>query len=108
MLDSFGIAAAALLEAGYTATVAFPDVCFVPVASAVDLAEPNDPFAPIDPGVTAWTRPPRSIWPGGGQLPLELLELGAQPGEHRARVVKFAAERRIWVVALVGRNDAAL
>jgi hypothetical protein len=47
-LDSFRIAAAALKEAGYTATVAFPDVCFVPVASAVDLAEPTDPFAPID------------------------------------------------------------
>jgi len=48
MLDSFGIAAKALEEAGYTATVAFPDVCFVPVASAVDLADPSDPFAPVN------------------------------------------------------------
>ena len=47
-LDSFGIAAKALDEAGYTATVAFPDVCFVPVASAVDLADPSDPFAPVN------------------------------------------------------------
>jgi hypothetical protein len=23
-------------------------VCFVPVASAVDLADPSDPFAPVD------------------------------------------------------------
>ena len=47
-LDSFGIAAAALGEAGYEATAAFPDVCFVPVASAVDLADPGDPYAPVD------------------------------------------------------------
>jgi hypothetical protein len=48
MLDSFGLAGQALKDAGYQATVAFPDVCFVPVASAVDLAEPSDPFKPID------------------------------------------------------------
>lgn len=47
-LDSFGIAGEALEDAGYTATVAFPDVCFVPVASAVDLADPSDPFAPVN------------------------------------------------------------
>lgn len=47
-LDSFAIAADALKDAGYDATAAFPDVCFVPVASAVDLADPSDPFAPVD------------------------------------------------------------
>ncbi len=47
-LDSFGIAAEALNDAGYEATVAFPDVCFVPVASAVDLADPSDPYAPVN------------------------------------------------------------
>jgi len=48
-LDSFKIAAHALQANGFNATVVYPDVCFVPVASAVDLAEPSDPFAPIDP-----------------------------------------------------------
>jgi hypothetical protein len=47
-LNSFGIAEHALNEQGFNATVAFPDVCFVPVASAVDLADPSDPFAPVD------------------------------------------------------------
>ncbi len=47
-LDSFAIAAQALADAGYQATAAFPDVCFVPVASAVDLADPSDPYAPVD------------------------------------------------------------
>jgi hypothetical protein len=47
-LNSFKIAADALKDAGYEATVAFPDVCFVPVASAVDLADPSDPYAPIN------------------------------------------------------------
>jgi hypothetical protein len=47
-LNSFGIAEHALKEQGFDATVAFPDVCFVPVASAVDLADPSDPFAPVD------------------------------------------------------------
>ena len=54
-LDSFGIAQKQLEEAGYDATVAFPDVCFVPTASAVDLADPSDPFAPVndkDPGAS--------------------------------------------------------
>jgi hypothetical protein len=49
-LDSFKLAADALQANGFSATVEYPDVCFVPVASAVDLAEPTDPFAPIDPG----------------------------------------------------------
>jgi hypothetical protein len=48
-LDSFKLAADALQANGFSATVIYPDVCFVPVASAVDLAEPSDPFAPIDP-----------------------------------------------------------
>jgi hypothetical protein len=48
-LDSFKLAADALQANGFSATVVYPDVCFVPVASAVDLAEPSDPFAPIDP-----------------------------------------------------------
>jgi hypothetical protein len=48
-LDSFKLAADALQASGFSATVLYPDVCFVPVASAVDLAEPSDPFAPIDP-----------------------------------------------------------
>jgi hypothetical protein len=48
-LNSFALAAHALQENGFSATVLYPDVCFVPVASAVDLAEPSDPFAPIDP-----------------------------------------------------------
>ena len=48
-LDSFALAAGALQANGFSATVVYPDVCFVPVASAVDLAEPSDPFAPIDP-----------------------------------------------------------
>ena len=47
-LDSFGIAQHQLEEAGYEATVAYPDVCFVPTASAVDLADPSNPFAPVD------------------------------------------------------------
>jgi hypothetical protein len=47
-LDSFHIAAEALRDAGFAATAAFPDVCFVPVASAVDLADPSDPYAPVD------------------------------------------------------------
>ncbi len=47
-LDSFGIAAHALEEAGYAAAAAFPDVCFVPVASAVDLAEPSTPYEPVN------------------------------------------------------------
>jgi hypothetical protein len=47
-LDSFGIAAHALEQASYEATAAFPDVCFIPVASAVDLADPSDPYAPVD------------------------------------------------------------
>ena len=47
-LDSFGIAQKQLEEAGYEATVEFPVVCFVPTASAVDLADPSDPFAPVN------------------------------------------------------------
>jgi len=47
-LDSFGIAAHALQAAGFDATAAFPDVCFVPVASAVDLGDPSDPFASVN------------------------------------------------------------
>jgi hypothetical protein len=47
-LDSFGIAKSELERAGYEATAAFPDVCFVPTASAVDLADPSDPFTPVD------------------------------------------------------------
>lgn len=47
-LDSFGIAAHALEEAGFTATAAFPDVCFVQVASAVDLADPSSPYELVD------------------------------------------------------------
>jgi hypothetical protein len=47
-LDSFKLAADALQANGFSATVVYPDVCFVPVASGVDLAEPSDPFAPID------------------------------------------------------------
>ncbi|MDX6707452.1 MAG: hypothetical protein QOI48_3298 [Solirubrobacteraceae bacterium] len=48
-LDSFKLAADALQANGFDATVLYPDVCFVPVASAVDLADPSDPFAPIGP-----------------------------------------------------------
>ena len=44
-------------DAGYEATAAFPDVCFVPVASAVDLADPSDPFAPVTP----WIRPQAAL-----------------------------------------------
>jgi hypothetical protein len=47
-LNSFGIAAEALEKAGFEATAAFPDVCFVPAASAVDLADPSDPYAPVE------------------------------------------------------------
>jgi hypothetical protein len=47
-LDSFAIAAKALKDNGYDAEVVSPDVCFVPVASAVDLADPSDPFAPVN------------------------------------------------------------
>jgi hypothetical protein len=47
-LNSFGIAAEALRDAGYEATVKYPNVCFVPVASAVDLADPSDPYAPVN------------------------------------------------------------
>lgn len=47
-LNTFGIAAHALEQAGYEATAEFPDVCFVPVASAVDLADPSDPYAPVN------------------------------------------------------------
>lgn len=47
-LDSFGIAAEALRKAGYTATAEYPDVCFVPVGSAVDICDPSDPFSPVD------------------------------------------------------------
>jgi hypothetical protein len=47
-LASFGIAAKALTDNGFNATVASPDVCFVPVASAVDLADPSEPFAPVN------------------------------------------------------------
>jgi hypothetical protein len=46
-LSSFALAAAALKEAGYEATAAYPDVCFVPVASAVDLADPSRPYEPV-------------------------------------------------------------
>jgi hypothetical protein len=28
--------------------VVYGDVCFVPVASAVDLADPSNPFAPVN------------------------------------------------------------
>lgn len=47
-LDSFAIAAHSLAAAGFGAEAAFPDVCFVPVASAVDLADPSDPFVPVN------------------------------------------------------------
>ena len=47
-LDSFHIAALALQDAGYQATAAYPDVCFVPAASAVDLADPSDPYTPVN------------------------------------------------------------
>jgi hypothetical protein len=47
-LDSFAIAAAALQKAGFAATVTYPDVCFVPVASAVDLADPSAPYEPVN------------------------------------------------------------
>jgi hypothetical protein len=47
-LNSFGIAAKALEDADYDATVAFPDVCFVAVASAVDFADPSNPLTPVN------------------------------------------------------------
>ncbi|HEV7804947.1 MAG TPA: hypothetical protein VGO80_03955 [Solirubrobacteraceae bacterium] len=47
-LDSFAIAAHALKASGYDATAAFPDVCFVPVASAIDLADPSAPNDPVN------------------------------------------------------------
>jgi hypothetical protein len=47
-LDSFGLAVHALKESGYDATAAFPDVCFVPVASAVDVADPSAPYDAVN------------------------------------------------------------
>jgi hypothetical protein len=46
-LESFGIAADAINKK-FTATVEHRDVCFVPVASAVDLADPSDPYIPVN------------------------------------------------------------
>lgn len=47
MLDSFGLAHEALATEFPDATVKHPNVCFVPVASAVALTEPSAPYEPI-------------------------------------------------------------
>jgi len=47
-LNSFALAAGALKANGFNASVVYGDVCFVPVASAVDLADPSNPFAPVN------------------------------------------------------------